>query len=67
MTNYKLEIYIDKKNGVGIHEKADPLTVNDARLILSVLEEYKGRLLAYITFTQNLNEKELKQEAKKVE
>lgn len=43
MKKYTLDIFIDE-NDISYHEKADKLVTNDARLIVSVLEEVKIRI-----------------------
>lgn len=64
MKKYTLEIFIDEKDGIGVHEKTDGLNIMDARLIISVLEEYKGRMLAYITLNQQLEDRSKKEAIK---
>jgi len=66
MKKYTLEIFIDEKDGVGVHESADPLNIHDARILISVMEEYKARLLSYIIMTQQSKSNDLS-EGKKVE
>ncbi len=50
---YSLEIMFDEKLGPVTHEKtSEGIDLIEARLIVSILEEYKQRMMTYIMFSQ---------------
>ena len=51
MKQYNITIGIDE-NGVGVHEKSEGLTIHEIRQVVSVLEEYKLRLISAISQRQ---------------
>lgn len=59
MKNYTLSINFD--NGqLKVEEKAtEGLTLIEARIIVSYLEEYKNKMLTYISFSQDPNIKNM--------
>lgn len=61
MRKYILEIGFQEKN-IGVKETAsEGVTVIEARLIVSILEEYKQKMVSYIMFTQHEQEEAKKQ------
>ena len=55
MRLYTLEVIIDGEN-VGVHEKADGLQVRDLRIVSSILEEYKIRMINAIIASQQITD-----------
>lgn len=64
MKKYKLEIFLEDTGAVGVNQEGDELFTSEARVIMSVLEEYKQRMLASIMLT---GQKMKTPEAKKAE
>jgi len=53
MKTYKLEVILDE-NGAGVHEKtSEGFSIQEARQIIAILEEYKARLLGHVMVLQS--------------
>lgn len=61
MKTYNITVIIDE-NGVGVREKSEGMTINEIRQVISVLEEYKLRLIQAVV--QRQQEFDLKNQTK---
>lgn len=61
MKKYTLDIAFQDKN-IGVQEKSsEGITVLEARIIVSILEEYKQKMVSFIMFTQHEQQEAKKQ------
>ena len=61
MKTYNLKIAFQDKN-IGVEENpSEGITVLEARIIVSILEEYKQKMVSFIMFTQHEEEEAAKQ------
>lgn len=61
MKTYSLNVVIDE-SGVGVREKSEGMTISEIRQVISVLDEYKLRLIQAIILREQ--EYDLKNQTK---